>query len=197
MNEISLMPYRSKGFWIALVISFSILLMTARYGIKVMTSVYKTDMGNGVVIYADDYVKTGHWVFDCGYSRLISRQPLPVPLQEIRSAYNIRIGKMYDLNDTDNALAKEVIRDLMRNPDWYKGLSYLYSGLDESSNLRYHSYYLFTKHLDRTWPIELDQSIGYDGKSEFQITARPYDPKTYVDYRTALWAAANSCPVLQ
>lgn len=191
------MPYRSKGFWLAFIVFFPLLLIIVRYEFKVMTSVYKKDLGNGVVIYADDYVKTGNWVFDCEYRRLISRDPLPVPTKEISSAINYTIGNMYDLNDTDKALGKDAIRELMRNPDWYKGLSYLYSGLDESSDLRYHSYYLFTKHLGRTWPIELDQSIGYDGKSEFQITARPYDPKTYVNYRTALLDAANSCPVLQ
>lgn len=192
-----MIPYRSKAFWIAFAIIFPILLLIARCEFKKITSTYKTDLGNGVVIYADDYVKTGHWVFDCDHSRIVSRQPLPVPLQEISSANHIRAGNMYDLNDADKLLANEAIRELMRNPDWYKRLSHLYSGLDESSDLRYHSYYLFTKHLGRTWPIELDQSVGYDGKSEFQITARPYDPKTYVDYRTALLDAANSCPVLQ
>ena len=60
--------YRSKGFWIASVIFAPLLLAGVNYGVKVMTSVFKKDLGNGVVIYADDYVKTGRWIFDCEVS---------------------------------------------------------------------------------------------------------------------------------
>ncbi|MGY2292096.1 hypothetical protein ACW9H6_20210 [Pseudomonas sp. SDO528_S397] len=67
---------QNKVRLLALVIVFGVLLVVSNYGVKIMTSVYKQDYGNGVVVYADDYVKTGRWVFDCGYSRLISRQPL-------------------------------------------------------------------------------------------------------------------------
>jgi hypothetical protein len=90
-----------------------------------MTSAYKKDLGNGVAIYADDYVKTGNWVFDCEYRRLISRDPLPVPTKEISSTKSFATGKMYDLSDTDKSLAKEVIRDLIKKPDWYMGLRHL------------------------------------------------------------------------
>lgn len=34
-----------------------LIFLTDYYAFKAMTSVYKKDLGNGVVIYADDYVK--------------------------------------------------------------------------------------------------------------------------------------------
>lgn len=162
-----------------------------------MTSVYKKDLGNGVVIYADDYVKSGRWVFDCKYRRLISRQPLPIPLAELNGTGKLTIGNMYALSETDQSLAKEAIRAITGIPDWYKELRYLYSGLDEYSDLRYHSFYLLAKHNDRIWALEVDQAIGYDGKSNFKVTAILYDPETYVDYAKALQAAAKSCPIPQ
>ena len=189
--------YRNKGFWIFFAIFFPLLLTAANYGFKVMTSVYKKDLGNGVVIYADDYVKSGLWVFDCEYRRLISRELLPVPLAELKAAGELPIGNMYALSQADQNLAKKAIRSILEVPDWYKELRYLYSGLDEYSDLRYHSFYLWANHTDRTWAVEVDQSIGYDGKSNFKVTAKLYNPETYVDYTKALQAAAKSCPIPQ
>ncbi len=189
--------YRSKGFWIAFAIFSPLLLIAANYGFKLMTSVYKKDLGNGVVIYADDYVKSGLWVFDCKYRRLISREPLPAPLAELDAVGKLTIGNMYALSEGDQSLAKEAIRSIAGIPEWYKDLRYLYSGLDEYSDLRYHTFYLMAKHAGRTWAVEVDQSIGYDGKSNFKVTATPYDPETYVDYAEALQAAAKSCPAPQ
>lgn len=188
--------YRSRGFWIALIIT-PLLLIAANHGIKFMTSIYKSDLGNGVVIYADDYVKSGKWVFDCKYRRLISRQPLPIPTMEMENSGALKFGKMYALSEADKVLAMEILRATVKKPNWYQGLHYLYSGLDESSDLRYHSFYLLVKDTHRTWAVEVDQSIGYDGKSGFKLTARPYDPETYVDYAKALQTAAQSCPVPQ
>lgn len=162
-----------------------------------MTSVYKTDLGNGVVIYADDYVKTGRWVFDCEYSRLISRQPLPVPTTELKQANKLTIGNMYALNDADEQLAKAAIRAITAIPAWYKSLRYLYSSLGESSDLRTHVFDLIAKHEGQQWALRVRQNIGYNGKSSFKVTAEPYDPETYVDYAKALQAAAKSCPLPQ
>ena len=189
--------YRNKGFWIFFAIFFPLLLIAANYGFKVMTSVYKKDLGNGVVIYADDYVKSGRWVFDCKYRRLISREPLPVPLAELKAAGKLPIGNMYALNEADQTLAKEAIRVITEIPDWYNELRYLYSGLDEYSDLRYHSFYLLANHAGRIWAVKVGQSIGYDGKSNFKVTATPYDPDTYVDYTKAFQAAVKSCPIPQ
>ena len=186
--------YRSKGFWIAFAIFSPLLLITANYGIKVMTSVYKKDLGNGVVIYADDYVKTGLWVFDCEYSRLISREPLPVPVAALKRTGKITIGNMYTLSDTDEKLAKEVIKAVTAMPDWYRNLRYRYSVLGENSDLNSHTFDLIASHDGRKWGLEIWQEIGYDGESSFDITAEPYDPETYVDYAKALQAAARSCP---
>ncbi len=189
--------YRNKGFWIAFTIFFPPLLVAGYYGLKVMTSVYKTDMGNGVVIYADDYVKTGHWVFDCEYSRLISRKPLPVPIAELERTGKLTIGNMFALSDADKKLAREVIRAVTTMPDWYKSLSYRYSVLGESSDLNSHTFDLIASHNGRKWGLEVWQEIGSNGESSFDITAEPYDPETYVDYAKALQAAARSCSVPQ
>lgn len=189
--------YRSKRLWIAIAIFSLVLLLGANYGIKVMTSVYKTDLGNGVVIYADDYVKSGRWVFDCEYSRLIGREPLPAPIAELEQANKLNIGDMHTLSADDGKLAEAAIRAVTALPDWYKGLRYLYSSLDEYSELNTHVFDLLAKHEGRQWALRVRQSINNNGKSSFKITATPYDPETYVDYAKALQAAVRSCPVRQ
>ena len=186
--------YRNKGFWIAFAIFFPLLLIAANYGFKVMTSVYKQDRGNGVIIYADDYVKTGRWVFDCEYSRLISRDPLPVPLSELSSAEGFTVINLF-LAEVDERPAKEALKAITNLSDWYKSLRYLYSGLGESSNLHSHTFYLVAKHAGRSWAVEVSQLLR--NRSKFLITIEPYDPETYVDYTKALQAAAKSCPIPQ
>ncbi|WP_397449986.1 hypothetical protein [Pseudomonas sp. NA-150] len=188
--------YRSKGFWIASVIFAPLLLAGVNYGVKVMTSVYKTDFGNGLVIYADDYVKTGLWVFDCEYSRLISRKPLPVPIAELANSEKLPVHNIYVLDERDEVLAKEVVRKVTEVSNWYQELSYLYSALGENSELSVHTFYLITRHNGRMWAVEIDQSIHYDG-SHFKARAIPYDRETYVDYPKALMSALTTCPVLQ
>ena len=188
--------YRSKTFWIATAILSPLLLVASYYEFKIMTSVYKTDMGNGVVIYADDYVKTGRWVFDCEYSRLINREPLPFPLSELESAGKLTVGNFL-LNEVDEQPAKEALRAITAIYDWHQNLRYLYSALDESSDLNSHTFYLIAKHAGRSWAVEVDQSISYNGTSNFTVTIEPFDPDTYVDYTKALQAAARSCPVPQ
>jgi hypothetical protein len=188
--------YRNKGFWIAFTIFVSLLLLAASYGVKVMTSVYKKDLGNGVVIYADDYVKTGEWVFDCGYRRLINRQPLPAPIAELERAEKLTI---YDspLTDDELSLARGVIGAITALPKWHENLRYLYSILDEESSIKTHIFDMLTKREGQQWAISVIQHIGNDGQSRFQITAAPYNPETYVDYAKALQTAAKSCPVAQ
>ncbi|MCY1359390.1 hypothetical protein D9M69_459580 [compost metagenome] len=188
---------RSKSFWIAFIIFLPPLLIGSHYGFKTMTSVYKTDMGNGVVIYADDYVKTGRWVFHCGRSRLISREPLPAPLGELKRAGKITIGNMYGLNDSDEKLAKDAILALTAIPDWYRNLRYLYSVLDENSDLNSHVFDLLMTHKGRQWAFRIWQEVEPGGKSSFDITAVPYDSETYLDHARALQAAARSCPTPQ
>lgn len=189
--------YRNKGFWIAATIFFPLLLIGANYGVKLMTSVYKTDLGNGVVIYADDYVETGRWVFDCEYSRLISREPLPVPISALEQGGKLTIGNMYALSEQDVEPAKKAIRAITAMPEWYKSLRYLYSSLGESGDLRTHVFDVLAKHDGRQWALRVRQNVGYSGESSFKVTAEPYDPETYVDYAKALQAAAKSCSVPQ
>ena len=162
-----------------------------------MTSTYNKDLGNGVVIYADDYVKTGKWVFDCKYRRLISRIPLPAPLDELKSTEKFTTRNMYTLSETEKKTAKELIEKTTKVPNWYRDLKYLYSVLNDYSNIDSHVFYLITSHSGVAWAIEVDQSFEHDGKSEFKISATPYNPETYVDYAKALQAAVKSCPAPQ
>ncbi|PXF32877.1 hypothetical protein WH50_01600 [Pokkaliibacter plantistimulans] len=190
--------YRNKGFWIGSALVLPVLLVVGNYGYKIMTSVYNTDFGNGLVIYADDYVRSGKWVFDCSYSRLISREPLPVPLLELSRAKDISFStNLSSSNKGDTTLAKEVINAVTSTPGWYNGLRYLYSGLDENSDLTFHSYDMVTQYQAQPWAIRVGQDIEFDGTSSFNINAFPYDPATYVDYAKAMEEAASSCSVPQ
>lgn len=189
--------YQNKFAWLAFAIFSPLLLITANYGFKVMTSVYNKDLGNGVVIYADDYVNSGTWVFDCEHRRLISRAPLPAPLSALERANKLTIGNMYALNDAEEKLAKVAIRAITAMPDWYKNMRYLYSVLDENSEISSHVFDLLAMHDGRQWALRVWQEIGYDGESSFDITAEPYHPETYMDHTKALQRATKSCPVPQ
>ncbi|WP_369989441.1 hypothetical protein [Pseudomonas xanthosomatis] len=162
-----------------------------------MTSVYKKDRGNGVVIYADDYVKSGIWVFDCRYSRLISRHPLPAPLAELEQANTLTIGSTYDLDKRENIIAKAAIKAITAVPGWYKNLRYLYSGLNENSRLTMHVFDFLAEYEGRQWAFIVWQHVRSSNESHFKIVAKPYDPDTYMDYAKALETAARSCPVPQ
>jgi hypothetical protein len=61
-GEVILSFYQNKNFWAAIIIFLPLLMVAVYYGLGIITSIYKTDFGSGVVIYADDYVKTGNWV---------------------------------------------------------------------------------------------------------------------------------------
>lgn len=188
--------YRSSIFWIITIIFLPPLLVAIHYGFRIMTSVYKTDFGNGVVIYADDYVETGKWVFDCGYSRLISREPLPAPIAELEKYGSLTIGEMYYLSDADKASAKAAIRAITKLDGWYKKMLYLYSGLGENNDLNVHVFDLFGRHNGQAWALKVWQRLD-SGKSSFMVIAEPYDPETYMDHSKVLQTAAKSCPVPQ
>lgn len=188
---------QNKGLWIAIATFSLLLLFWGYHELKAMTSVYKQDFGNGVIVYADKYVNTGRWVFDCDYSRLISREPLPVPVSELESAGKLTIGNMFYLKDTDKQPAEQALKAITGVPGWYKQLRYLYSALNESSELDGHDFDLITQHDGRAWALRVSQWVGSDGKSSFKVTAEPYDSETYVDYVKALQAAAKSCPAPQ
>jgi hypothetical protein len=189
--------YRSKPLWVATAVIFPLLLVAVNYGFKVMTSIYKQDFGNGVVVYADDYVNTGKWVFNCNNSRLIRREPLPVPIKELKEAGKLTIGAMYSLNRADEELAIVAIKAITKIDNWYKNLRYLYSGLDESSHLTDHDFDLLGRYDGRLWALQVTQSLDYRNRSSFQIIAEPYDPDTYMDYAKVLQAAAKSCAIPQ
>ncbi|MFK3772110.1 hypothetical protein [Pseudomonas sp. NPDC089406] len=189
--------YRSKRFWIAFIFICPALLLATLYGIKTMTSVYKKDLGNGVVIYADDYVKSGQWVFDCEYGRLISRQPVTPPITELQSASELTIESMYSLREPDLPAAKSMIRSATAIPGWYKNLRYLYSGIDEYGGIIIHGFDMLVEHEDRQWALIIWQQILSPSTSDFFVTAKLYDPENYLDHTKALEAARKSCPIPQ
>jgi hypothetical protein len=162
-----------------------------------MTSVYNRDFGNGVVVYADDFVKSGKWVFDCSNSRLISRQPLPAPIAELQKYGRLSVDDMYYLDDVHRKQAKEAIRAITGNEAWYKKLRYRYSSLSESSDLNLHIFDLLAWHDGRLWALKVWQWIDGGVGSRFDISAELFDPETYMDYARSLQAAAKSCPVPQ
>ena len=189
--------YQNKNLWAVIILFSPLLMVAANYGLKIMTSVYNRDFGNGVVVYADDFVKTGKWVFDCSNSRLISRQPLVAPLAEIVESGELTIGGMYYLSDADKAQAKLAIKAITGIEDWYKKLSYRYSYVGSDSNLSLHAFDLLAWHEGRRWALNVDQWLDSENRSSFEIIAEAYDPETYMDYAKSLQAAAKSCPVPQ
>ena len=176
---------------------FFLSLMTVTYyGFNQMTSPYKTDQGNGIVIYADDYVASGKWVFYCNTSRLISREPLPAPLAELKENGKLTTGTMYALSHADEMQAIEAIKEITKIEGWYTTLRYRYSALDESSNLTVHDFDLFARHDGRLWALTVSQWL-HRNRSSFKITAEPYDPEHYMDHAKMLKVAAASCPTPQ
>jgi hypothetical protein len=182
---------QNKGLWIAVMVFTPFLLLGVDYGIRVLTSVYKTDLGSSVVIYGDEYVKSGLWVFDCKYSRVISRERLPVPLAELSALDDVAIGEMNYLS-RDAGSVKEAIRAIIEKPEWYRNLQYAYSGVGES-----HKFFLLTDHAGFKWALEVDQILRLSRAYRFVVTARPHNPETYVDYTKAFEAAVKSCPAPQ
>ncbi len=162
-----------------------------------MTSVYKTDYGNGMVIYADDYVNSGRWVFDCRYTRLISRERLPAPLEELSALEAVPIGRMYFMDNLEAAFTKAAVEAITARPDWYKDLQYVYSGLEEFTGIRTHKFFLVADYAGHQWAVEVSQNLWSRGKYRFDIRGRRYDPETYVDYNKAFKAAVTSCPAPQ
>lgn len=188
---------QNKGNLVLIILVTPLLLLAIYHWYKIMTSAYNTDLGNGVVIYADDYVKTGRWVFDCNRSRLISREPLAVPIDDFEKSTKITTGKMYTLSKPSIEKAEEFIKSITTTPEWYRNLHYRYSVLGENSDLSSHLFGLISSYEGKQWTFKVWQEVGHDGNSSFEITAEPYDPETYVDYSKALQSAAKSCPKSQ
>lgn len=175
----------------------SLFLIGGNYIFKIITSVYKTDLGNGVVIYADDYVNSGHWVFDCEYSRLVSRAPLPVPLEELSAVKKITVGELKYLGRVDVPAAKEALSAIVARPEWYGSLEYVYSGVGEQSEIWRHKFFGLAEYAGVKWAVEVSQVLRLRGGAKFVVTGRPYDPETYVDYTKAFESAVKSCPAPQ
>jgi len=187
----------SKPSTIAVFFVFIVLTIWAYFEYRSMTSIFKTDLGNGVVIYADDYVKSGNWVFDCDYSRLISRPPLPPPFDHLKQKIPPKTLSIFPLSPTDKAIAKELIQKLAKESQWHQDLRYLYSGIGENSELSQHWFYTTTEYENRIWAIYLIQAVENEERSRFYILATPYDPETFVDYEKAMQQAKASCPTPQ
>lgn len=90
-----------------------------------------------------------------------------------------------------------MIRAATAIPEWYKNLRYLYSGLDEYGKIIVHGFDMLVEHEDRQWALIIWQHIKSSGTSDFFVTAKLYDPETYIDHTKALEAARKSCPIPQ
>ncbi|WP_177474931.1 MULTISPECIES: hypothetical protein [unclassified Pseudomonas] len=124
--------------------------------------------------------------------------------QLLANHLGIKVGAFVRRSDYKNTWGtfeerqtREALRAITGVRDWYRGLRYLYSGLDDESNVRSHTFDLVARYANRSWALRVEQWIGYDGKSVFTVTPLPYDPATYVDYNRALQDASTSCPVRQ
>jgi len=183
---------------LAIISGFLIALTTWVYlEHQAMTSKFNQDMGNGVVIYADKYVESGDWVFDCNYSRLISRSPLPPPLDHLKQEARPKPTSTYSLSPSDRATANEIIQKLTKESNWHSNLRYVFSTVSENSKLSQHLFNTTTEHENRTWVIYLFQAIENEEWSRFYIAAAPYAPETFIDYEKAMQQARASCPTPQ
>ncbi len=91
-------------------------------------SYYKTDMGNGITVYADAYVNSGEWVYHCEKIYRVSRTPRLFPVQHFLENARLSTGPIWlSPEQSRNALA--LIQTLTQTPDWYIPLRYASSGL--------------------------------------------------------------------
>ncbi|WP_369987088.1 hypothetical protein [Pseudomonas xanthosomatis] len=172
--------------------ALAVLLTVANHWISYYTTPFKLDTGMSGVIYAGQYVKTGKWVFDCEYGRLVSRAPLPPPIAALKKAKRpLKLISAYSLNDTDKAVAIQLVKDL--GPDDYEKLKYRFSAQGEDSEIQFHSYYLIKNYSGREWAVDVSQ-LNAGQYNYFSAAAVPYVATEYVDHEKALKAAAVSCP---
>lgn len=169
-----------------------ILAPVAYFGYQKMSSIYKTDFGNGTVIYADKYVQSGKWAYDCKTTRLISREPIPFPMAALEAKGKLDISTS-GLFGADADAAKAVIRAATTQDNWYGALAYLYSSLNEYSDLNSHYFGMITEYAGAAWAITVRQNDDFDGGSKFMITVKPHDSADYIDHRKALTLAEASC----
>lgn len=159
-----------------------------------MTSKYYTDYGNGVIVYADKYVKSGNWVYDCVTTRLISREPLKFPVSALEEIGSVDISTARQLGD-EREEAKNVIKSVTAIKNWYSSLKYNYSSLKESSDINSHVYSLITEHNGDKWVVFVSHGSDVDGQVKFTIRAKKYDPENFIDHKKALALAAKSCGI--
>jgi hypothetical protein len=93
---------------------------------------YTTDWGNGVVIVADRYVKSGEWVYNCARWHLVSKTPRPFPTEHFMKSKYIKID--YDKSSPkERDTAKDFINDTLKKENWHESLHYVDTYIDESS----------------------------------------------------------------
>ncbi|GAB7532689.1 hypothetical protein PS3A_51040 [Pseudomonas sp. 3A(2025)] len=161
-----------------------------------MPTHYTTDMGNGVTVYADKYVNSGEWVYNCQKMYLVSRISRPFPVQHFLDNAILSKGHIW-LSPELKHSALALIETITEIPDWYRPLTYSVSGLGEDSSISYHSYWLITEFENRPWVISVGQPHSRVDRHDYYITAKPYDPATHRTYERAMSEALTSCPRLQ
>lgn len=158
-----------------------------------MPSHYKTDIGNGITLYADKYVNSGEWVYHCKERYLVSRTPKVFPAQHFLETGVLRRGPtLIDPKHDDRG--EDFVEWITQESDWYKPLKYSTTGLDEDSSISYHSFWLITEYEDKRWVVLIGQPDNRIRRDDYYIIVKPYDPATHRTHETALSAARTSCP---
>lgn len=154
---------------------------------------YTTDYGNGVTVYADRYVNTGEWVYNCKRSFLVSRVAKVFPSEHFKSEGEISIGPIL-LYPHKELIAKAFISAVIADKDWHAKLEYVKTGIDETSSLSDHYFQFTTDYEGSLWTISVGHPHDLNRDNEYSITAKPYDPATHMTHESALRESRISCP---
>lgn len=79
---------------------------------------YTTDYGKGVTVYADRYVKSEEWVYNCKRSFLVSRVAKVFPSEHFESEGEVSIGPIW-LYPHRKIIAKAFIDAVITHNDWH------------------------------------------------------------------------------
>jgi hypothetical protein len=173
---------------------FIIQIMAVGYIASVLeVNHYTTDWGNGVIIQADKYVRSGAWVYDCKGSFLISRIPRDILLENLVDRSKIETNLTH-LPSEKKKFAEELIKAYLAAPNWHQNLRYTRTNLYEDSRIADHDFEATTRHKEISWKLILSQPDKLEKDNRYLITATPHDPASHKTYETLLKEARVSCP---
>jgi hypothetical protein len=154
---------------------------------------HTTDWGNGVIIQAEKYVRSGAWVYDCKGSFLISRIPKDILLENLVDRSKIETNLTH-LPSEKKKFAEELIKAYLATPNWHQNLRYTRTNLYEDSRIADHDFEATTRHKEISWKLILSQPDKLEKDNRYLITATPHDPASHKTYETLLKEARVSFP---